>query len=222
MTVRRSSIAERAAAAVRPPSPHGRRGDRPLNNPQWRETFGRRKRGPKNIPLLVNGARLRDLVRLIEGRRRVGPDQIIRHRRAYLTVARHLCPKGVEVSEWLLVWAARHLPECPAGMVAKVAVIPQRGYTQDQLATALAVSFACQQRLKLWSFGACDLSRRERLDRIASDKKRRDRERATERRRAAGVKPRHEYEARSLSQLKPWDAAGMSRSKWFRVRGTGP
>jgi len=36
------------------------------------------------------------------------------------------------------------------------------------------------------------------------------------RRRAAGMVPRAEYEARSLARTRPWEAFGISRSTWYR------
>lgn len=45
----------------------------------------------------------------------------------------------------------------------------------------------------------------------------RDRDRATERRRAAGAMERAIYEANSLSRKKPWEALGMSRASWYRA-----
>lgn len=43
-----------------------------------------------------------------------------------------------------------------------------------------------------------------------------------QRRRRAGQQIRAEYEARSLSHLKPWKVEGVSRRSWYRKRGTGP
>src|SRR5262249_19038324 len=39
-----------------------------------------------------------------------------------------------------------------------------------------------------------------------------------QRRRAAGIRPRHEYEANSLSKTQPWKELGMSRRTWERHR----
>ncbi len=38
------------------------------------------------------------------------------------------------------------------------------------------------------------------------------------RRRDAGALPRQEYEARSLTRAKPWEAEGVSRRTWERRR----
>jgi hypothetical protein len=46
--------------------------------------------------------------------------------------------------------------------------------------------------------------------------------RQREKRRAAGIRPRQEYEADSLSRLRPWEELGMSRAWWYRtVRKAG-
>jgi len=55
------------------------------------------------------------------------------------------------------------------------------------------------------------------------EEQRRNRKRAREqhRRRAKGITPRDVYLANSLTKLKPWRAAGISRATWFRRRETG-
>lgn len=47
--------------------------------------------------------------------------------------------------------------------------------------------------------------------------KERDAKRKETKRRAAGVVPRAEYEANSISKAKPWEAVGMSRAAWYRA-----
>jgi hypothetical protein len=48
-----------------------------------------------------------------------------------------------------------------------------------------------------------------------------DRERKERERRAKGVTPRAEWEAKSLSRMKPWLALGISRRTWERRRKAG-
>jgi hypothetical protein len=48
-----------------------------------------------------------------------------------------------------------------------------------------------------------------------------DRERKERERRAKGVTPRAEWEAKSLSRIKPWLALGISRRTWERRRKAG-
>ena len=43
--------------------------------------------------------------------------------------------------------------------------------------------------------------------------------RRVEKRRAAGVIPREEYERQSIERLKPWVSEGISRAWWYRTRG---
>ena len=42
--------------------------------------------------------------------------------------------------------------------------------------------------------------------------------RQREKRRAAGMKPRAEYEEQSHEKLKPWVAEGISRAWWYKKR----
>jgi hypothetical protein len=53
-------------------------------------------------------------------------------------------------------------------------------------------------------------------------KRERDRLRKEEERRAAGIIPRKQYEATSLSRLKPWEAEGISRATWYRKQPNNP
>jgi hypothetical protein len=43
-----------------------------------------------------------------------------------------------------------------------------------------------------------------------------------ERRRSAGMVIRKDYETNSISRLKPWEAHGVSRATWYRLRETSP
>lgn len=45
--------------------------------------------------------------------------------------------------------------------------------------------------------------------------------RLQEKRRAAGAKPREEYEALALSNIRPWEALGISRRWWYKRRELG-
>jgi hypothetical protein len=84
----------------------------------------------------------------------------------------------------------------------------------DEIAKLLRVTFAKRRKLKLWTFGACDLSPQERKARAKARKKRMDRKRAAGRRRQDGAKPQTE----SLSQTQPWKVDGISRRTWERRR----
>lgn len=49
------------------------------------------------------------------------------------------------------------------------------------------------------------------------EKYRRNNERRNAKRRSGGMVERAEYEARSISNTKPWEPLGMSRAKWYRL-----
>jgi hypothetical protein len=90
-----------------------------------------------------------------------------------------------------------------------------RGYlSADGVAEFLRVSYAKRQALGLTTIGAVNVKRRDRkvIRRI------RDKVKREQKRRAAGVRPRAEYEATSLSRTKPWRAVNMSRRTWERRR----
>ena len=55
--------------------------------------------------------------------------------------------------------------------------------------------------------------RRREIQRQKNEKLRLQKE---EKRRAAGVIPRDEYEGNSLSRHKPWESEGVSRATWYR------
>jgi hypothetical protein len=215
------SISERAAASVKPPpsSSSDRRGSRPLRTPQYDQTFGRRARErsqtPRQIAIFRNGKRLRDIAKLITARRR---SNFLEHCKReniskLVAVIAHHCPLSVSLENWLPSWVQQHF-QCPTEYLLEAAKLPRRSYTGDEIAEELGVTFEERQRLKLWSFGACDISAKERRNRVKADKKRRDRERAAQRRRRAGAKPH----AQSLSREKPWVAEGISRKTWYKRR----
>jgi hypothetical protein len=76
------------------------------------------------------------------------------------------------------------------------------------------VTYAQRQALGIRTIGSIDVKKgarrvlRQRKDRLYRERKRR----------AAGARLRAEYEANSLSRIKPWLAQGISRSTWERKR----
>src|SRR5690606_8887235 len=72
------------------------------------------------------------------------------------------------------------------------------------------------------TIGACDVSDAGRAVLAMNAKRERDRQRSEKKRRAQGATVRAEYEAKSLSATKPWEAEGISRRTWYRRNsGTG-
>jgi hypothetical protein len=66
--------------------------------------------------------------------------------------------------------------------------------------------------LKIRTIGCFDQDRKSRRKLQKIRKRERDRIDAVERRRAKGALPRAEYEARSLSDARPWREMGISRA----------
>jgi hypothetical protein len=62
-----------------------------------------------------------------------------------------------------------------------------------------------------------DMSRAERRQHTRG----RENERRIQKRRGKGMKTRAEYEAQSLSAIKPWETMGISRRTWERKRASG-
>ena len=90
-----------------------------------------------------------------------------------------------------------------------------RGYlTADGVAEFLRVRYAKRQALRLTTIGSVNVKRRARRE----IRKIRDKVKKEQKRRAAGVRPRTEYEATSLSRTKPWKAVNISRRTWERHR----
>ncbi|BAQ17469.1 hypothetical protein [Methyloceanibacter caenitepidi] len=91
----------------------------------------------------------------------------------------------------------------------------KRRWKPDTLAQRIGLTYADQQRLGVHRYiGAVDVPKAER-DRLRAERRNANR---LDRRRAAGVKPRAEYEANSLSRAEPWKAEGISKATWYRRR----
>jgi hypothetical protein len=201
----------------------------------------RRHRLAKHIPLDLDAVRnakvLRDTQRLIEDRRQdSGGSPKLLLVRKYLTVAaRYGHIEDLErvaaairrgdfdsaADPWLARWAAHHLPEATPEQIAAAIEVPWQDYSAEELAEMLHVTYADRERLGLWSFGACDMTRQQRIDKRKADKRKKDRERAERKRREKGAKPSAQYRAESLSQTQPWVPLGISRRTWERRRKSG-
>jgi hypothetical protein len=120
------------------------------------------------------------------------------------------CPDAHKrIPGWLSLWAPwmNDAPELTAKVLSK----PLK-WSADKLGAKLGLTDADRIRLKIRTIGAVDCSKEERMQRRMEAKE----ERRVAKRRAAGTKPRAEYEAQSLSQTKPWEARGISRATYFR------
>lgn len=122
---------------------------------------------------------------------------------------------GQDLTAWCRYWT----PLVDAAMVAQIGARAdkrKRMLGADDCAALLCVTMAERTALDLRTIGACDVTKEER-DAISLERKRqRDRDRQAARREADGRKSRAEYEAGSISRMKPWEAMGMSRATWHR------
>jgi hypothetical protein len=118
-------------------------------------------------------------------------------------------------------WAPHVTAERAADIVRRVLAQPRKLEQDDYLGKMLRLSHSDRDRLRIRTIGSYDIDRktRKKLQRIA--KRERDRIGAERRRRAEGAAPRAEYEAGSLSKIKPWVELGMSRRTWERRRKKG-
>ncbi|OWK18301.1 hypothetical protein AJ88_03715 [Mesorhizobium amorphae CCBAU 01583] len=121
---------------------------------------------------------------------------------------------GQDMATWCRKWA-------PWAQVAEIADIVgqadrrRRMMTADGVAGLLRVTLEQRTRLGLRTFGACDISKAERMKIAKQRKRERDRSKNTEARKARGCKDRESYEAQSAEHLKPWIAEDISRRTWF-------
>jgi hypothetical protein len=184
---------------------------------------------PLDLDAVRNGKVLRDLPRLIEARRQAGDVPEPSLVRKYLTIAAHhgymadLERQAAAIRRgrfestarypWLARWAAQHLPEATPEQVAAVAEIPRQEYSADELAEILHVTYAERQRSRLWAFGACDMTRPERLDRSKADKRKKDSDRATVGRRSSRPKTR---DGRAASE-RPAEGLELSSARTARA-----
>jgi len=114
-------------------------------------------------------------------------------------------------------WANIHAASVLAPILSQIGG-RRRDLTADSCALLIKLTLADRWRLKIATIGSCDHSKAQRAKLSAQRKRVMDKERVAAKRRAEGARPRAEYEARSLSSTKPWEAEGVSRRTWERKR----
>jgi predicted P-loop ATPase len=117
------------------------------------------------------------------------------------------------IAAWLEGAAPWMAPDERADLAANVIAKPLR-YRADKLAAMLGLTEATRRRLRITTIGAIDCTKAERLE------QRRERARLAKqaKRRAAGNKTRAAYlEDCKAKSTRPWQAAGISRSRWYRM-----
>lgn len=115
------------------------------------------------------------------------------------------------IARWIEIWTPWLTVAEYSEIVPPILANPMC-YKADALAWRFRLSMEERTMLGITTIGAFDKSKAERT----KLRKKRDRERKTNSRRARGIKPRKQYEQQSLSQQKPWIAEGISRATWYR------
>jgi len=119
-------------------------------------------------------------------------------------------------------WCEEKAPHVDRGqamaMVRREHEGPPELIADDIVGKALRLSYVERLTRNITAVGSHDADKAMRT-KLAKDRRReRDRKRAAAKRRAKGAEPRAVYEANSLSQTKPWEQEGISRSTWERRR----
>lgn len=128
----------------------------------------------------------------------------------------------------LMAAAKRMEPHCWPGWECRItksnarAALDQaedmpRSWKADELADYLGIPHCVRQELKLKSLGSLDIQKKAREELRKRDAKLRKERKRRER----GAKSRTQYEADALSNVRPWEALGISRRTWERRRRAG-
>lgn len=180
-----------------------------------RRRYDTARRDRRREPVSLAALRVGDLKRLFISRYgRELPDDDAGRDDALVMVhhlARQPNPER-RIPAWLSLSAPWMNPNEVHALTDKVVAKPIK-WRADTLGKRLNLTDADRSRLKITTIGAVDADKAERKAR----RKLRARQRDEKRRREAGAKTRHEYEANSLTRTKPWEAMGLSRAKWYRI-----
>jgi hypothetical protein len=110
-------------------------------------------------------------------------------------------------------WAPWLPPDELTALVADVEAHPRR-FKADTIAARLGITAKTRALLDLRTIGAIDQSVEARAE-VRRLQKLLDKQ---QQRRAAGARPRGQYETLSVQQQQPWQAMGISRRTWYRQR----
>ena len=175
-----------------------------------------RKRDVERVSMAA--LRVADLKKLFYARYgRVLPDDDAGRDDAFV-MAQHLA-KRPNPERRIPAWLSLNCPWMSQTDVQKLtakAITKPLRWRADKLARRLNLHEAERQRLRITTIGAVDVDKAQRIHRRKEAKRRA----MAAARRAKGATPRAEYEAKSLSRARPWEAAGISRRTWYRRHGT--
>ncbi|BEV45975.1 hypothetical protein [Afipia carboxidovorans] len=179
----------------------------------------RQQKFGRGSPKLIARVRLREIERLFAHRwggqlpdDDAGLDdlELAAHHIAHLDgdAVDHILRWAWEWAPWL--WSRSGID--PVAFASRIAANPRR-YKADTLAWRLRLTKDVRATLGITTIGAIDCNAEMR----AALRRKKKRNKAVAKRRAAGRVRRADYEANSLSKAKPWEEMGMSRAKWYRL-----
>lgn len=191
-------------------------------NVKWFSTrqkpSGRRK--SHRSPMQLVALRMRDLARLYRSRYGITLPDDDAGRDDLKVALNHLAclahPRG-HIANWIEVWAPWLTAAEQREIVQPILANPKR-WKADALAWLMRLKKDERAMLGITTIGAIDENKAARTKR----RRKLDRQRKENVRRAKGMKPREVYEGRSINAAKPWEAEGISRRTWYRRRGTSP
>lgn len=179
----------------------------------------RQQKFGRGSPKLIARVRLREIERLFAARwggqlpdDDAGLDdlELAAHHIAHLDgdAVDHILRWAWEWAPWL--WSRSDID--PVAFASRIAANPRR-YKADTLAWRLRLTKDVRATLGITTIGAIDCNAEMR----AAIRRKKKRNKAVAKRRAAGRIRRADYEANSLSKTRPWEVMGMSRAKWYRL-----
>jgi hypothetical protein len=188
---------------------------------KWFEDRPKKRRGRRS-PMQLVALRLNDLAVLFRARYGTElPDDDAGRDDLKIALNHLAClahPRG-HIARWLEIWAPWMTIAEQREIVPPILANPQR-WKADALAWRLRLTAEQRAMLGITTIGSIDEGKAARL------KRRREQQRARKEaiRRAAGIKPRKQYENQSAETDQPWHREGISRRTWYRRRanGTGP
>jgi hypothetical protein len=209
-----SNLQARLAAPRVRPSPQAVKARRREIAVRWRS-----RRTRIDVDKMLAGIRRREIETLIRYRHGTLPDtddcstylrlwawHNLRSRRQELELQAMCCRLGGNVPEREILETVRYVQRREL-----------RRFAPDTLGRHLRLTDLERTTLCITTIEAHDVTARERKEIRALKKAQRQRQR----RREKGARPRTQYEASSLSKLKPWEQANMSRSTWYARQKSG-
>ncbi|WP_316174728.1 MULTISPECIES: hypothetical protein [unclassified Bradyrhizobium] len=168
-----------------------------------------RKRGRK-VPLAT--LRCNELDRFLADRYGlILPDDDAGRADAMIYLSHLTHREGIDRQRAMHAWLDEHAPwlvdDERSGAIAKAFRLMTK-YKPDTLADLLGLTYARRQRLKITTIGAIDMDKAKR----AELRKAKARERMQRLRKVEGRLSHDD----SISKIKPWEAAGVSRATWYR------